>query len=106
MFTIEQEPAQTLPLLDVLMNGSDIIKTNAYRKLTHTGQCFHNSHDPHSTKQGIIRCLDNRTKTICTDQGSLKRTDKLFRAITRNRYLLRAINRALVNNQNIIFKKS
>ena len=68
-FTKEKEQDNKLPFLDVLVTRSEQgFRSSLYRKLTFTGQYLSfNSHHPYTGKKRILRCLQHRAKTICSD---------------------------------------
>ena len=72
-FTIETEQDNRLPFLDVLVTRqTDKLKTEVYRKPTHTNQYLHwKSNHSSSTKTGIISTLTRRAKVVCSNEQSL-----------------------------------
>ncbi len=68
-FTEEEENANHLPFLDVLVQRSQdgMLKTTVYRKPTHTNQLLQpNSNHPISAKVACITPLFDRVETHCS----------------------------------------
>jgi len=49
------------------------IKVSVYRKLTHQVILHYTSYHPYSTKQGTVKCLENRATAMCTNEDSFKK---------------------------------
>ena len=81
-FTLEREDRQ-LPFLDVLLcrDGREL-KTSVYRKAT-TSNVYMNyeSNHPPGTKAGVIKCLENRARLLCSDRSSLREERDRIKAI-------------------------
>ena len=66
-FTMEKEQDNKLPFLDITRTEQGF-RSSVYRKPTFYGQYLNfNSHHPYTVKKEIVRCLQNRAKTICSD---------------------------------------
>ena len=74
-FTREEEQEGKLAFLDVLAirNENNTIKTQVYRKATHTDQ-YLNFESNHSlgVKLGVIKTLHHRAETVVSDEADLK----------------------------------
>ena len=69
LFTMEKEDDHKLPFLDVLVErANNRLKTDVYRKPTHTNLYLHyRSNHRSRVKSGIVRCLKTRADRICND---------------------------------------
>ena len=82
-FTVEVG-STSLPFLDVLVNiNVNSFETSVYRKETHTGVFLNfNAAAPNQWKRGLILCLLNRAKSICSSprlfNDEVNRLKKLF----------------------------
>ena len=97
-FTMEVEDDGKIPFLDVLVvrnNGG--IKTEVYRKPTHTDRYLHyQSYHPQHIKTGIIRTLLRRSKQICsTTEAADRERHHLFQVFRSNGYPTAFIKRAM-----------
>jgi hypothetical protein len=79
-----------LPFLDccVQRTASGSLNTVVYRKPTHTDKYLHfDSHNPTSTKSGVVGCLARRAQKVCTDNASLSVENRhLVKAFEANAY--------------------
>ena len=68
-FNVEKEQDNKLPFLIVLVTHTEQgFRSSVYSKPTFTGQYLNFiSHHPYTIKKGIVRCLQNRAKTISSN---------------------------------------
>ena len=68
-FTTEKEQDNKIPFLDVLVTRTEQgFRSSGYCKPTFTGQYLNfNSHHPYTVKKGMVRCLQDRAKTISSN---------------------------------------
>lgn len=86
-FTMEIEENNQLPFLDVLVKRCDnqTLKTQVYRKATHTGRYlnFTSNHHP-NVLVGVAKCLYDRAKIICSTEDILQEEQKLISDMLRS----------------------
>ncbi len=103
-FTMETESNNQLPFLDITVKrtGPNKIKTEIYRKQTHTDRYLnYRSYHPHHIKNGIINTLNHRAKAICKDQTSLAQETNHLRSVFRsNGYPDAMVNRIIQSTKN------
>ena len=89
-FTLELEKENKLPFLDchVCRAPSGSVSMTVYRKPTHTDHYLHfDSHNPTSTKAGVVGCLARRAKKVCNNDTALKHENQhLVEAFAANSY--------------------
>ena len=71
-FTLEEEAANKLPFLDILVNRNNAFITNIYRKPTFSG-LYINFHSflPKKFKSGLVFTLLFRIYTNCSDRSKI-----------------------------------
>ncbi|XP_011868909.1 PREDICTED: uncharacterized protein LOC105562568 [Vollenhovia emeryi] len=97
-FTIEIEQNSQIPFLDVLVcrNEDGTLGHNVYRKPTHTDRYLHaNSHHHPAQKNSVINSLVHRALSISEPAALDGKLNHLHRALTRNGYSSRNINRTI-----------
>ena len=91
-FTTEKEKDGCIPFLDVLVKRKgDRLITEMYRKPTFTGVYLHwDSLTSRKYKIGLIKCLLNRIRRICSDPGTRSletvRTNSLKKQLSTSRF--------------------
>ena len=85
---MEKKQGHKLPLLDVLITRREQgFRSSVHRKPTFTGQYLNfNSHHPHTTKKGIVRCLEHRAKSISSDIDAYQEEISPRHNLHRNNY--------------------
>ena len=81
-FTVDIENDHKIVFLDVqIIRNDNTLETLVYRKPTHTNQYlnFRSNHHPR-IKLGIIQCLTQRAKKICSEDRELKILKEVFLA--------------------------
>uniref|UniRef100_A0AAR5QKP0 Reverse transcriptase domain-containing protein n=1 Tax=Dendroctonus ponderosae TaxID=77166 RepID=A0AAR5QKP0_DENPD len=96
-FTMEVEQNHQLAFLDVLVSREgNRLDHKVYRKATHTDRYLHtlSNHHP-SQKQGIIKTLTDRARSICGPQHLTTELQHLEKAFLQNGYSQLNIKRAV-----------
>ncbi|CAH3195279.1 unnamed protein product, partial [Porites evermanni] len=89
LFTKEIEENGKIPFLDCLVTrDNNKLKTNVYRKPTHTDRLLdQSSYNPTSHKATTIRTLTRRAQLVCDSPDSLQdETDYLNNVFSKNNY--------------------
>ena len=84
LFIMEIEEGKKIAFLDVQIyrNNNNILETSVYRKPTHTNQYlnFRSHHHPR-VKFGIVQCLSQRARKICSLEARRKKEMKLIKEV-------------------------
>ena len=95
---MESESHDKLSFLDVQTirdKETQTLRTEVFRKPTHTGRYLHyRSYHHHSIKQGITKTLRHRSHSICKDEESRTKLQHLIHVFKSNGYPTRFIDRA------------
>ena len=80
-FTLEIERDGKLPFMDVTVHrAGNELKTNVYRKPTHSGRYLNfSSHHPSNAKRSVVQALYNRITYITTSTLDRKEEENLIR---------------------------
>ena len=97
-YTMELEEDSVLPFLDVkIQKNEHHLSMSVFRKKTHTDRYLHyTSNHPTNVKRGIVRCLAERAKRVCSSNIELTKEQKsLEQAFRANGYPIGMIRRAM-----------
>ena len=107
-FTLEEEKEGSLPFLDVKVHrlGGGTMKTEVFRKATHTDKYLHyESHHSSQHKASVPQTLFTRASRLTTTPEDEEReTGKIERALVRNHYpkrMVRRIHRRVKNRERL-----
>ena len=93
-----------MPFLDILIisNEDGSLSTTVYRNPTHTDLYLQwDSHNIIPSKYSVIGTLHHRAQTICSDPQLLQQEeDHLYRALTKCKYPVWALNRVKIKTGN------
>ena len=85
-FTVEFEQDNGIPFLDVQITKSDTgVRFSVFRKPTHSNAYLNReSCHPKQVFSGLIFCLANRARNICSDEHLKPELDKVFASLVRS----------------------